>query len=65
MPIGTANGVVEMRRAYAGTFAVGPISRSDFAVNINPRDSTNVIGMNYLRSLSGWRVEGNYLVLRP
>ena len=65
MPIETANGVVQMRRAYADSFAVGPIVRSEFAVNINARDTTNVLGMNFLSSLSGWRVEGNYLVLRP
>ena len=65
MPIATANGVVRMRRAYADSFSVGPIVRSDFAVNINARDSTNVLGMNFLSSLSGWRVEGNYLVLKP
>jgi predicted aspartyl protease len=32
-------------------------------VDINDRDETNVLGMNFLSTLSGWRVEGNYLVL--
>ena len=61
----TANGVVSMRRARADSLEVGSIRRSDMAVNINPRDGVNVLGMNFLRSLNGWRVEGNYLVLQP
>ena len=61
----TANGIVEMKKASADSIAIGSIRRSDMGVNINPRDSTNVLGMNFLRSLGGWRVEGNYLVLQP
>ena len=61
----TANGTVTMKRGSAERFQVGPIERTDFSVNINERDSANVLGMNFLSSLSGWRVEGNYLVLRP
>jgi aspartyl protease family protein len=60
----TANGVVRMRRARAERFQLGPIERTQFAVNINERDSANVLGMNFLSSLGGWGVEGNYLVLR-
>ena len=65
MAVETANGVVRMTRATADRFEMGPIRRAPFAVNINPGDTTNVIGMNFLSSLSSWRVEGNYLVLRP
>ncbi len=61
----TANGVIRMRRATADQFQLGPIERSDLSVNINERDSSNVLGMNFLSSLSGWGVQGNYLVLRP
>ena len=60
----TANGIVRMRRARAERFQLGPIERTGFAVNVNERDSTNVLGMNFLSSLGGWGVEGNYLVLR-
>jgi len=60
----TANGTVRMQRGRADLFRVGDIERADFAVDINPNDSTNVLGMNFLSSLSGWRVEGRYLVLR-
>ena len=60
----TANGVVRMRRASAERFRLGPIERSGFSVNINERDSANVLGMNFLSSLGSWGVQGNYLVLR-
>ena len=61
----TANGTVPMRPARAESFSVGEIQRSDFGIQVNDRDGANVLGMNFLSSLSGWRVEGNYLVLRP
>ena len=41
------------------------IVRSDFGVHVNEVGDTNVLGMNFLSSLAGWRVEGNTLVLRP
>ena len=65
MLVETANGVVEMQRAYADRLSIGPIERREFAVNINRGDSTNVLGMNFLSSLGSWRVQGNYLVLQP
>lgn len=61
----TANGTVQMRPAKAESFTVGAIQRDDFGIQVNDRDGANVLGMNFLSSLSGWRVEGNYLVLRP
>lgn len=61
----TANGTVEMRKARAESFSVGAIQRSDFAVQVNDHDDSNVLGMNFLSSLGGWRVEGHYLVLQP
>jgi aspartyl protease family protein len=60
----TANGLVAMRKARADRFQLGPVEREGFAVNINERDSVNVLGMNFLSTLSSWGVEGNYLVLR-
>lgn len=61
----TANGTVRMRPAQAESFSVGPIQRSDFGIQVNDHDDGNVLGMNFLSSLSGWQVQGNYLVLRP
>jgi aspartyl protease family protein len=61
----TANGVVEMRPARADRFDVGPIARTDFGIQVNEHDESNVLGMNFLSSLGSWRVEGNYLILKP
>jgi aspartyl protease family protein len=61
--VSTANGPAPATEAYADRLDVQSISRTDFPIEINDRDQTNVLGMNFLSSLSGWRVEGNYLVL--
>jgi aspartyl protease family protein len=63
--VDTANGPAPATQAYAERLEVQSIARTDFPVDINDGDQTNVLGMNFLSSLSGWRVEGNYLVLRP
>ena len=60
----TANGTVLMRKASADSVAVGSIERPGLSISINERDDTNVLGMNFLSSLTSWRVEGNTLVLR-
>ena len=60
----TANGAAPVIQASADRLEVGSISRSDFPIDISEREQTNVLGMNFLSSLSGWRVEGSYLVLR-
>jgi len=62
--VDTANGPARVVLAYADRLEVQSISRTDFPVDINDRDETNVLGMNFLSSLEQWRVEGNYLVLR-
>ena len=60
----TANGDVRMARGRADQFRVGDIERTDFSININPNDATNVLGMNFLSSLGSWQVERRYLILR-
>lgn len=60
----TANGAAPIIQSSADRLEVGSISRTDFPIDISERDQTNVLGMNFLRSLSGWQVEKNYLVLR-
>ena len=61
----TANGVVMVDRGTAERISIGPISRSDVAVHISDAfGDMNVIGMNFLSTLSGWSVEGRSLVLR-
>ena len=61
----TANGAIRVDRGRAETLRVGPIERRDVAVHISDAfGDMNVIGMNFLSSLSGWSVEGRTLVLR-
>jgi hypothetical protein len=53
------------QRGRADRLKLGPIERSDLAVHIAAAEhDTNVIGMNFLSSLSAWGVEGSTLVLR-
>jgi aspartyl protease family protein len=63
--VSTANGTVFMPRVTAGLVEIGPIRRADKSVNINPSDGVNVLGMDFLSSLSSWGVQGNTLVLQP
>ena len=64
--VDTANGTIRDERGRAERLEVGPIGRRDLAVHISESfGETNVLGMNFLSSLSGWGVEGQWLVLRP
>ena len=63
--VSTANGMVETHPATADRFELGPIARPNFGIQVNDRDDSNVLGMNFLSSLEGWRVEGHYLILKP
>jgi aspartyl protease family protein len=63
--VGTANGVVLVDRGRADTLKLGPIERSDIAVQVSRGETINVIGMNLLSTLSRWSVESGTLVLRP
>jgi len=67
----TANGTIAVQRGRAERLEVGHIVREDLAVHISEGfGGTNVLGMNFLSSLSGWGVEGQRggrgrLVLKP
>jgi aspartyl protease family protein len=63
--VDTANGNAFVDRGRAELLRIGPIERRDFALFIAREDATNVIGMNFLSTLSRWSVEGRTLVLRP
>lgn len=62
--VSTANGRVSVGRGRI-RLNVGTIERQDFSVHINASDDTNLLGMNFLSSLTSWRVEGDWLVLQP
>jgi aspartyl protease family protein len=59
----TGNGVIRVASARADELSVGGITRNDVALEIADNDDLNVLGMNYLSSLSRWGVEGRWLVL--
>ena len=58
--------MVPVERGRAQTVKVGTIERRNLAVHISEAfGDMNVLGMNFLSSLSGWSVEGKWLVLKP
>ena len=62
----TANGMAEAWRSRAETLRIGEIERGDFPVHIaGERAGMDLLGMNFLSSLSAWRVEGEWLILKP
>lgn len=62
----TANGVIMTRRARIAAFELGGIRRTDFPVHVDEGENElNLLGMNFLSSLTSWRVEGKELILVP
>ena len=61
----TGNGIIRVSSGLAGELKVGGIVRRDIGLQIADNDNLNVLGMNFLSSLSRWGVEGRWLVLVP
>jgi aspartyl protease family protein len=61
----TGNGIIRVSSGRAAELTVGGITRRDFGLQVAEKDDLNVLGMNYLSSLSRWGVEGRWLVLVP
>ena len=59
----TGNGVIRVSSGRAEQLIVGGIVRRDVGLQVADNDDLNVLGMNYLSSLSRWGVEGRWLVL--
>jgi aspartyl protease family protein len=59
----TGNGLIRVATARAGAVAVGDIERRNVRMFVADGDDLNVLGMNYLTSLTRWSVEGRWLVL--
>jgi aspartyl protease family protein len=59
----TGNGIIRASSSRADEISIGGISRKDVGVQIAENDDLNVLGMNYLSTLSRWSVEGRWLVL--
>jgi aspartyl protease family protein len=62
----TGNGFVKVAVVRARTVEVGSIQRHNVTIDIaGDSDGLNVLGMNFLSTLSRWGVEGRWLVLVP
>ncbi len=62
----TANGTVSVRSAKIASLQVGSIIRKDVTVFVAPEfGNFAVLGMNFLSTLEGWRVEKNVMILKP
>lgn len=62
----TASGTATMRRARISRLQVGGIVRENVPILISDDvEELNLLGMNFLSSLSGWRVEGREMILTP
>jgi len=59
----TGNGIVRVASGRADELTIGGITRRDVGLEVADNDDLNVLGMNYLSSLSRWGVEGRWLVL--
>ena len=55
--------VIRVASGRAEELTIGGITRRDIALEVADNDDLNVLGMNYLSSLSRWGVEGRWLVL--
>src|SRR6478752_7618841 len=56
----TGNGIVQVASGRADELTVGGIVRRNVGIEIADDDDLNVLGMNYLSSLSRWSVEGRW-----
>lgn len=64
--LSTANGDVAATRSTIGELKIGSIATHDLPVVVSPAfGETDVLGMNFLSRLKGWRVEGDTLILDP
>lgn len=59
----TGNGIIRVSSGRADELRVGDIVRHDVGLQVAENDDLNVLGMNYLSSLSRWGVEGRWLIL--
>ena len=59
----TGNGIIRVSSGRADELTIGGITRRNVGLEIADNDDLNVLGMNYLSSLSRWGVEGRWLVM--
>ena len=59
----TGNGVVRVASGQADELTIGGVTRHNLTLEVTDNEDMNVLGMNYLSSLTRWGVEGRWLVL--
>ena len=59
----TGNGLIRVATGRADTVMLGDIERRNVRMFVADGDELNVLGMNFLTSLTRWSVEGRWLVL--
>jgi len=59
----TGNGIIHVSSGRADDLSVGNIDRHNVGLQVADNDDLNVLGMNYLSTLSRWGVEGRWLIL--
>ena len=60
----TGNGMINVSRGRAQSLRIAAIERDNVGLHIVDGDEMNVLGMNFLSSLSRWSVEGRWLILQ-
>jgi aspartyl protease family protein len=59
----TGNGIIRVSSGRAAELSIGNIVRRNVGLQVADNDDLNVLGMNYLSTLSRWGVEGRWLIL--
>ena len=59
----TGNGFIRVARGRAQSVSIAAIEREDVGLHIVEGDEMNVLGMNFLSTLTRWGVEGRWLIL--
>lgn len=66
LALNTANGTIVAKRSSIARLQVGPVSTGDLPIVVSDKfGGVNVLGMNFLSRLKGWRVENGEMVLQP
>ena len=60
----TGNGFIRVARGRAQSLRIAAIERDDVGLHIVEGDEMNVLGMNFLSTLTRWSVEGRWLILQ-
>ena len=60
----TGNGMIRVARGRAQSLNIAAIERDNVGLHVVEGDEMNVLGMNFLSTLTRWGVEGRWLILQ-